>query len=431
MLLLENLEQARGQARDVVMLEEVAAATLSHLDPLAGRHCDEALDGVREDLGVAWWDAESRLRIADWVVRRLAEEDDRPPGCEVVGELVEADAEAVQRQVAQPVDECVCLTHHPAHLALGHRGPEVDVVQVLFARALDQRLALLPLPDHQEPDVVAAPLLENGGSVEDAVEGVGGHEAAEEHDPEGLSRSALIGRQLLVAPQLDTMRHPQDLVRRNALGLDVCIRVAPEHDDALGMVEQVALELSHPPRRTAVRAQPAEIDESLRPQVGDLEKESRALGAGNKQAGQGCEWVDRHSDDHLGPFTLQDARDERQHAEHQHVQDAAPVVAAVARGVDPDVEHALDVFFPPEAPAELARRAEVIVAEAADEDGRGVSLLHEPPPDVEAAGGQPVWRVCVVIDDPDPHGAEVYLRVESDSVTSTAPRTRSMRIGLS
>src|SRR5438046_6077278 len=64
-----------------------------------------------------------------------------------------------------------------------------------------------------------------------------------------------------------------------------------------------------------------------------------------------------------------------------------------------------------------------------------MSLLDQPLGDVEAARGEAVGRVRVVVDDPDSHGGWVplpyRLRLEMDSVASTAPRTRSMRMGLS
>src|SRR5437867_13410927 len=91
----QDLEQAVRQAGDVVVLYQVAPAALAHLHPFLWCERDEALDGIGQDLGIAGRDAESRLRVTHRVVGRLAEEDDRPASGEVVGELVEADAEPV------------------------------------------------------------------------------------------------------------------------------------------------------------------------------------------------------------------------------------------------------------------------------------------------------------------------------------------------
>src|SRR5207245_10547524 len=87
----------------------------------------------------------------------------------------------------------------------------------------------------------------------------------------------------------------------------------------------------------------------------------------------------------------------------------------------------------PRAPAQVAYVTKVVVAEGADEDRRRVAFLDHTFPDVEAARRQAVRRVRVVVDDPDPHGADAayLLRLEIDSVASTGPRTSSARMGLS
>src|SRR5258708_36174982 len=142
----------------------------------------------------------------------------------------------------------------------------------------------------------------------------------------------------------------------------------------------------------------------------------------------------RNDHHQLGSLTAEGSGYECESAEHKHVQDTLPVVPVVSGRGDPDVPDALDVLIAPQPPAQLSYRLEVVVAEGADEDRRRVPLLHEPARKDERPRGQAVRRVGVVVDDPDPHGPEPpapYLRVEIDSVTSSAPRTMSRRIGLS
>src|SRR6266566_741876 len=230
--------------------------------------------------------------------------------------------------------------------------------------------------------------------------------------PEPISRNRMSSRprfsstsaaSRMLSIEFEVTKPPRNITRNGRVG------VAPEHHDSLGSAEQESFERAHPPCDATVGPDAAEVDESLRPEVRHLEEEARALDSGEEVTAQGRQRMNRNSDHHLRAFAPNGAGDEGEDAEHEHVHDPPPVVAAIAGGGDPDVPHAVDVLLPPQTPSQRAGRPQVVMAEGADENRRRVAFLHQPAADVEAPGGEAVGWVRVVVDDPDPHSAD-YLR---------------------
>src|SRR5713226_1487704 len=211
---LEHAQEALREVGDVVIAEQVIAAALAHRLALLRAQDGQLLDRVGDRGGVARRDAESRARLGDGIVGRVAEEDDRAPRREIVGELVEADAVAIQGQVAQPVDECIRQRHRGRDLRLGYRRGEIHVVEAEVLRPLDDRVAVLARADEQQLDVAAAALLQLGGRVEDGLQRVGGDETAEEHDAKRFARDAVVLTEPFVSAELDAVRDPDDALAR-------------------------------------------------------------------------------------------------------------------------------------------------------------------------------------------------------------------------
>jgi hypothetical protein len=75
------------------------------------------------------------------------------------------------------------------------------------------------------------------------------------------------------------------------------------------------------------------------------------------------------------------------------------------------------------------------MAEVGREDGRRAAALDQPPGNIEAAGGQPVGGISVVVDDPypkrprakpRPSATGAYVLGSQTWFTSRFPRMRSM-----
>ena len=403
-----------GQPGDVVLPLDVLPAGGPHGGPgivVERRHFEHRRSQGGSIVGC---DGHARPDGGDRVVGALGCEQDRPAGGQVLEQLVEADPVAVDRRSGRVDDRRVESPQDRPDRPLRDRvqeGPRAAV-------GLDgEVVALRAVADDDQPDPARRPALRLGGRLEHDVEPVdpaqrpdvaddepplGAHGAGRGRDRFGGTFDGRVGRiERLEVHPVGQVAH---VIRGQPASVEVVAHPGQERDHDLGAADEERLDPAQQTLPNRALAQGAEIDQRLRPQVADLEHEPGPTHDRRQPRPEGGERMDGRADDHART-ALTGRHDQERDDERQHVQLAAPGVAAIGDGPEPHEADAVERVGPEEA----ARRDPVVtarhVAEPGGEDRHLVAAPHELPGEVEVARPvRAVRRVGVVVDHPDPGG---------------------------